>query len=109
MNDKSKSDLDIIQYNFSHDELNKVLKYLNNFSDVKTRKKCYRFDFLKNNGSQNYSIREINNNQSNNNFNENYLSNKNINDNNVFNNGINKYYKASKELKYISFNNQIFC
>ena len=60
MNDKSKSDLDIIQYNFSHDELNKVLKYLNNFSDVKTRKKCYRFDFLKNNGSQNYSIREIN-------------------------------------------------
>ena len=41
----------------------------------------------------------------NNNFNENYLSNKNINDNNVFNNGINKYYKASKELKYISFNN----
>ena len=105
MNDKSKSDLDIIQYNFSHDELNKVLKYLNNFSDVKTRKKCYRFDFLKNNGSQNYSIREINNNQSNNNFNENYLSNKNINDNNVFNNGINKYYKASKELKYISFNN----
>ena len=106
MNDKSKSDLDIIQYNFSHDELNKVLKYLNNFSDVKTRKKCYRFDFLKNNGSQNYSIREINNNnQSNNNFNENYISNQNINDNNVFNNGINKYYKASKELKYISFNN----
>ena len=106
MNDKSKSDLDIIQYNFSHDELNKVLKYLNNFSDVKTRKKCYRFDFLKNNGSQNYSIREINNNnQSNNNFNENFISNQNINDNNVFNNGINKYYKASKELKYISFNN----
>ena len=104
MNDKSKSDLDIIQYNFSHDELNKVLKYLNNFSDVKTRKKCYRFDFLKNNGSQNYSIREINTNQNNNNYNEN-LVNSNINDNNVFNNGINKYYKASKELKYISFNN----
>ena len=41
MNDKSKSDLEIIQYNFSHDELNKVLKYLNNFSDVKTRKKCF--------------------------------------------------------------------
>ena len=107
MNDKSKSDLDIIQYNFSHDELNKVLKYLNNFSDVKTRKKCYRFDFLKNNGSQNYSIREINtNNQNNNNFNENYINNKNINnEGNVFNNGINKYYKASKQLKYISFNN----
>ena len=104
MNDKSKSDLDIIQYNFSHDELNKVLKYLNNFSDVKTRKKCYRFDFLKNNGSQNYAIREINSNQINNNYNENFI-NRNNNDNNVFNNGINKYYKASKELKYINFSN----
>ena len=99
MNDKSKSDLDIIQYNFSHVELNKVLKYLNNFSDIKTRKKCYRFDFLKNNGSQNYSIREVNINQNNNNMNNN------INDNNIFNNGINKYYKASKELKYINFSN----
>jgi len=104
MNDKSKSDLDIMQYNFSHDELNKVLKYLNNFSDVKTRKKCYRFDFLKSNGSQNYSIKEITNNQNNNNFNDNFI-NRNINDNNVFNNGINKYYKASKQLKYIDFSN----
>ena len=103
MNDKSKSDLDIIQYNFSHDELNKVLKYLNNFSDVKTRKKCYRFDFLKNNGSQNYSIKEVNLNQNNNIMSDNF--NRNINDNNVFNNGINKYYKASKELKYINFSN----
>ena len=102
MNDKSKSDLEIMQYNFSHDELNKVLRYLNNFSDVKTRKKCFRFDFLKNNGSQNYAIREI----SNNNYNNNYM-NRNINiiDNNVFNNGINKYYKASKGLSYINFNN----
>jgi hypothetical protein len=105
MNDKSKSDLDIIQYNFSHDELNKVLKYLNNFSDVKTRKKCYRFDFLKNNGSQNYSIREINTNQNNNNYNDNYINN-NFN-NNMFNNGINKYYKASKELKYINNNSNL--
>ena len=103
MNDKSKSDLDIIQYNFSHDELNKVLKYLNNFSDVKTRKKCYRFDFLKNNGSQNYSIKEVNINQNNSIMSDNF--NRNINDNNVFNNGINKYYKASKELKYINFSN----
>ena len=102
MNDKSKSDLEIMQYNFSHDELNKVLRYLNNFSDVKTRKKCFRFDFLKNNGSQNYAIREINNN----NYNNNYM-NRNINiiDNNVFNNGINKYYKASKGLSYINFSN----
>ena len=100
----AEQDLDIIQYNFSHDELNKVLKYLNNFSDVKTRKKCYRFDFLKNNGSQNYAIREINSSQTNNNYNENFI-NRNNNDNNVFNNGINKYYKASKELKYINFSN----
>ena len=100
MNDKSKSDLEIMQYNFSHDELNKVLRYLNNFSDVKTRKKCFRFDFLKNNGSQNYAIREINNNNYNNYMNRNI----NIIDNNVFNNGINKYYKASKGLSYINFN-----
>ena len=105
MNDKSRSDLDIMQYNFSHDELNKVLKYLNNFADVKTRKKCFRFDLLKNNGSQNYAIKEINNN---NNFN--FINNRNniINDNsnsNILNNGINKYYKASKELSYINFNN----
>ena len=108
MNDKSKSDLDIIQYNFSHDELNKVLRYLNNFSDVKTRKKCFRFDFLKNNGSQNYAIREINNFSNYNNYNN--LINRNVNmtdnsNNNIFNNGINKYYKASKGLSYINFNN----
>ena len=101
MNDRSKSDLEIIQYNFSHDELNKVLRYLNNFSDVKTRKKCFRFDFLKNNGSQNYAIREINTNNYNNYINRNI----NIIDNNVFNNGINKYYKASKGLSYLNTNN----
>ena len=100
----AEQDLDIIQYNFSHDELNKVLKYLNNFSDVKTTKKCYRFDFLKNNGSQNYVIREIISNQTNNNYNKNFINRNNI-DNNMFNNGINKCYKASKELKYINFSN----
>jgi hypothetical protein len=109
MNDKSKSDLEIMQYNFSHDELNKVLRYLNNFSDVKTRKKCFRFDFLKNNGSQNYAIREINNYNNYNNYNNFMNRNINMNDmnenNNVFNNGINKYYKASKGLSYINFNN----
>ena len=106
MNDKSKSDLEIMQYNFSHDELNKVLRYLNNFSDVKTRKKCFRFDFLKNNGSQNYAIREINNYNNYNNFMNRNISMNNMNENNnVFNNGINKYYKASKGLSYINFNN----
>lgn len=100
INDKTKSDLDIMQYNFSHDELNKVLKYLNNFSDVKTRKKCFRFDLLKNNAGQNYVVKEINNNNLNN---FNFINNdSNLN---VFNNGINKYYKTSKGLSYINFNN----
>ena len=105
MNDKSKSDLEIMQYNFSHDELNKVLRYLNNFSDVKTRKKCFRFDFLKNNGSQNYAIREINTFNNYNNLMNRNVNMADMNDNNVFNNGINKYYKASKGLSYINFNN----
>ena len=58
---------------------------------------------MKNNGSQNYSIKEVNINQNNSIMSDNF--NRNINDNNVFNNGINKYYKASKELKYINFSN----
>ena len=82
MNDKSKSDLDIIQYNFSHDDLNKVLKYLNNFSDVKTRKKCFRFDLLKNNSNQNFAIKELKsstNSSFNNNFNKSMLDSSNDN------------------------------
>jgi len=100
INDKTKSDLEIMQYNFSHDELNKVLKYLNNFSDVKTRKKCFRFDLLKNNAGQNYVVKEINNTNLNN---FNFINNE--SNSNVFNNGINKYYKTSKGLSYINFNN----
>ena len=100
INDKTKSDLEIMQYNFSHDELNKVLKYLNNFSDVKTRKKCFRFDLLKNNAGQNYVVKEINNNNLNN---FNFINND--SNSNVFNNGINKYYKTSKGLSYINFSN----
>ena len=96
INDKSKSDLDIIQYNFSHDELNKVIKYLNDFADVKTRKKTFRFDLLKN-SKNNITIKEINN------FNS--FNNNNINSNiNLFRNGINSYFKNEKKPNKLNFN-----
>ena len=41
MNDKTKSDLGIMQYNSLHDDTNKVLRYLNNLADVKTRRKSF--------------------------------------------------------------------
>lgn len=96
INDKSKSDLDIIQYNFSHDELNKVIKYLNDFADVKTRKKTFRFDLLKN-SKNNISMKEINNFSS--------FNNNNINSNiNLFRNGINSYFKNEKKPNKLNFN-----
>ena len=96
INDKSKSDLDIIQYNFSHDELNKVIKYLNDFADVKTRKKTFRFDLLKN-SKNNISMKEINNFSS--------FNNNNINSNiNLFRNGINSYFKNEKKPNKPNFN-----
>ena len=90
INDKSNSDLEIIQYNFSHDELNKVIKYLNNFADVKTRKKTFRFDLLKN-SKNNITIEEINN------------SNGYIN-NSIYKNGINNYFKKNKEANRLGLN-----
>ena len=47
ISDKNNSELHIIQYNFSHDEANKIIKYINNFADVKSKKKIYKFDLTK--------------------------------------------------------------
>ena len=47
INDKSNSEIHIIQYNFSHDEANKIIKYINNFADVKSKKKIFKFDLTK--------------------------------------------------------------
>ena len=104
MNDKTKSDLEIMQYNFLHDDTNKVLRYLNNLADVKTRRKSFRFDLLKNNGEQKYAMQEINNTNCSRN-NTSFQGNININFNtdvNV-NNGINKYFKGNNN--QISFLN----
>ena len=92
INDKSSSDLNIIQYNFSHDELNKVLKYLNNFADVKARKKTFRFDLLKNSG-HNISINNV----------KNYGGFQ--NNLNIFRNSINNYYKNDKQKNKINKKN----
>ena len=47
INDKNNSEIHIIQYNFSHDEANKIIKYINNFADVKSKKKIFKFDLTK--------------------------------------------------------------
>ena len=88
INNKNNSDLEIHQYNFSHDELNKVIKYLNNFADVKSRKKTFRFD-LSNNRKNNITIQEINNNINYNSYND-------YNNLNLYKIGINKYLKKNK-------------
>ena len=90
INENNNSCLDIIQYNFSHDELNKVIKYINNFADVKTRRKIFKFKIFKNNNN-NISVEEINNN-----YYKNY--------NNLIKNNINFYKKAiTKYFKKNSF------
>ena len=103
INDKNSSDLDIIQYNFSHDECNKVMKYLNNFADVKTRTKTFRFDLLKN-SKNNIDIEEVNN------FNKtNVFQNKNrfnFNHYNSVKNGVNNYYKSSNNKRLNNINNR---
>ena len=103
INDKNSSDLDIIQYNFSHDECNKVMKYLNNFADVKTRTKTFRFDLLKN-SKNNIDIEEVNN------FNKtNVFQNKNrfnFNNYNSVKNGVNNYYKSSNNKRLNNINNR---
>ena len=103
INDKNSSDLDIIQYNFSHDECNKVMKYLNNFADVKTRTKTFRFDLLKN-SKNNIDIEEVNN------FNKtNVFQNKNrfnFNNCNSVKNGVNNYYKSSNNKRLNNINNR---
>ena len=97
INDKINSDLEINQYNFSHDELNKVIIYLNNFADVKTRKKKFRFDLLKN-SKNTISIEEINNSN-------NYIGF--MNTLNLYKNGINKYFKKNKQINnYVNSNNK---
>ena len=98
INDKNSSELEIIQYNFSHDEVNKVIRYLNDFSDVKTRRKIFRFDLLKN-SKNNFDIEEKNN------FNK-YNKINIFNNNDFSENDINYYYKSDKnKLKNINLGN----
>ena len=106
INDKNSSDLDIIQYNFSHDECNKVMKYLNNFADVKTRTKTFRFDLLKN-SKNNINIEEVNNFNKNNVFqNRNRFNFNNYNNYNSVKNGVNNYYKLSNNKRLNNINNR---
>ena len=94
INDKNNSDLEINQFNFSHDELNKVIRYLNDFADVKTKKKIYRFDLLKN-SKNNINVEEINN--TNSNYNNNSIKNLNL-----YKSDINNYFKNNKEINFVN-------
>ena len=64
INDKNNSEINIMQYNFSHDDLNKIIKYINNFADVKSKKKVFIFDYKKTeqeNENDFYNFIDINN------------------------------------------------
>ena len=64
INDKNNSEINIMQYNFSHDDLNKIIKYINNFADVKAKKKVFIFDYKKTeqeNENDFYNFIDINN------------------------------------------------
>ena len=52
-NNNAKTELDIIinEYNFAHDDENKAYKYINNFGDLKSKKKQYTFGTSSNTNS----------------------------------------------------------
>ena len=55
-NEKEQFDLEINEYNFAHDDENKAYKYINNFGDLKSKKRFFKF------GTQpNYSDNNSNN------------------------------------------------
>ena len=60
INDFSKFDLNINVFNFAHDDENKVIRYINNFADLKSRKKTIRLN-VNENGNENF-IKLLNNN-----------------------------------------------
>ena len=61
INNNSNYDLNINQYKFVHDDENKVIKYLNNFADLKNKKKLIKFNI-----NNNINSRTSNNNNYNN-------------------------------------------
>ena len=60
VNNYSNYDLSINQYKFVHDDENKVIKYLNNFADLKNKKKVIKFNM--NNNLNHKIINNFNNN-----------------------------------------------
>jgi hypothetical protein len=54
-NNNTKTQLDIIinEYNFAHDDENKAYKYINNFGDLKSKKKQFTFGMNNNNNNNN--------------------------------------------------------
>jgi len=42
-NDSTKLNLELMEYKYIHDDENKIIKYLNNFGDLKSKQKLIRF------------------------------------------------------------------
>ena len=134
INDKNNSEIHILQYNFSHDELNKIIKYINNFADVKSKKKVFKFDINKteqenqndfdkfielnnlinaNSGKNSFQkyfkvYKPIKNKNSKNTFNDYYIKNKSIS----YKNNLMNYYRDTENVndilnKYIASTNLI--
>ena len=58
--DSNKLNLELIEYKFSHDDENKLIKYLNNFGDLKSKSKYIRFA-PKNNNNNPVVVSNLNN------------------------------------------------
>jgi hypothetical protein len=52
-NTKTQLDIIINEYNFAHDDENKAYKYINNFGDLKSKKKQFTFGMNNNNNNNN--------------------------------------------------------
>lgn len=52
-NDSNKLNLELVEFKFSHDDENKMIKYLNNFGDLKSKTKHIRFMPK---GNENFSV-----------------------------------------------------
>ena len=95
INDKNNSEIHIIQYNFSHDEANKIIKYINNFADVKSKKKVFKFDLAKTTTENKEDY-------------DNLIDLTKLINAESQKNTFQKYFKVTKPMKNINSNNNIF-
>jgi len=91
--DSTKLNLELTEYKFSHEDQNKLIKYLNNFGDLKSKLKIIRFFSKNNNVSSKTSNSILENNSIPTQSNNMELQYKNINNN--LNNSLKKPYDSN--------------